>query len=242
MATTTTNLTVKQRAVRSTVIRKFWMAVSGLVMIGYLVLHMYGNLKMFAGKVPGTDIYAFDEYAEHLRTIGEPMLPYSGLLWVVRIVLLAAIGVHMWSAFTLWSRDRKATGGAKRYANQRAIQRSYASYTMRWGGVLILLFVIYHILNFTVVVIDTAPGATSPFVRVYNSFKNPAVLISYAVAMIAVGLHVRHGFWSAFATLGANTSPKTRAFWNTVAVLLALILVVGFLSGPVAIALDWIKL
>lgn len=243
MATTTTpTLTVKQRAARSTVIRKFWMALSGLVMIGYLVLHMYGNLKMFAGKVPGTDTYAFDEYAHHLRVIGEPMLPYSGLLWVVRVVLLLAIGVHVWSAFSLWSRDRKATGGARRYANQRAIQRSYASYTMRWGGVVILLFAIYHILNFTIVVIDTAPGATSPFVRVYNSFQNPAVLISYAVALIAVGLHVRHGFWSAFATLGANTSPKARAAWNTVAVLLALILVVGFLAGPIAIALDWIKL
>ncbi|NNG19537.1 succinate dehydrogenase cytochrome b subunit [Naumannella sp. ID2617S] len=222
--------------------RKFWMAVSGLVMIGYLLLHMYGNLKIFAGKVPGTDTYAFDEYAHHLRVIGEPILPYEGMLWIVRVVLLAAILVHMWSAFTLWSRDRKATGGAKRYANSRSIQRSYASYTMRWGGVVLLLFVIYHILNFTVVVIDTAPAATTPFVRVVQSFHNPLVLLSYAIAMIAVGLHVRHGFWSAFATLGANTSPKARATWNTVAILIALLLVVGFLSGPVAIALDWIKL
>lgn len=218
------------------------MAISGLIMVLFLLAHMYGNLKIFMGKVPGTDTYAFDEYAHHLRVMGEPILPYGGMLWIARVVLLACIVIHIWAAVSLWMRDRKATGGARRYVNSHSIQRSYSSYTMRWGGVTLALFVIYHILHFTVPVIDTAPGATSPFVRVVNSFHNPLVLASYVIAMIAVGLHIRHGFWSAFATLGANTSPKARATWSTVALLIALVLTVGFLAGPVACYFDWITL
>lgn len=218
--------------------RKFWMAVSGLIMVAYLVAHMYGNLKMFSGQNPdGT--YAYDEYAHHLRVLGEPILPENGLLWILRVVLLAALLIHMWSAFSLWSRSRRAIGGSKRYANSKALQRSYASYTMRWGGVVIFLFVIYHLLHFTIggrnPVIDTAPGAASIFPRVVESFSNPIVWVSYAIAMVAVGLHVRHGFWSAFATLGANTSPKSRSIWNTAAILIALVIVIGFLAGPTAI-------
>lgn len=227
--------------------RKFWMALSGLIMVVYLILHMYGNLMMFAGRNPETGVYGYDEYAHHLRVLGTPVLPENGALWLIRIVLLVAILVHIWSAFTLWSRARKATGGSRRYASTRALQRSYSSYTMRWGGLVILLFVIYHLLHFTIpagagTVIDTAPGATSIFPRVVESFSQPVVLVSYVIAMIAVGLHLRHGFWSAFATLGANTSPTARARWNIVAILVALVITLGFLAGPTAILFDWITL
>lgn len=222
------------------------MAISGLLMVAFLLMHMYGNLKLFSGRVTEAGEtqgqYAFDVYAHHLRVMGEPILPYGGMLWIVRVVMLAAILVHAWSAFSLWSRSRAAAGGAKRYTKVNALQRSYSSYTMRWGGVLILLFTIYHLLHFTVPVIDTAPGAASPMVRVVESFRNPAVLISYVIAMVAVALHVRHGFWSAFATLGANTSAKSRATWNAIATIIALVLLVGFLAGPVAIALGVIQL
>ncbi|MDO5499539.1 MAG: succinate dehydrogenase cytochrome b subunit [Propionibacteriaceae bacterium] len=227
--------------------RKFWMALSGLIMVGYLLIHMYGNLKMFSGRDPETGAWAYDEYAHYLRVIGYPLLPEEGLLWIIRVVLLAAILVHMWSAFSLWSRARKATGGSRRYANSKAIQRSYASYTMRWGGVTILLFVIYHLLHFTIggaanPVIDTAPGQETIFPRVVESFQNPIVFISYAIAMVAVGLHIRHGFWSAFATLGANTSPGARRFWSTVALLIALVIALGFLLGPAFILFGGITL
>lgn len=248
MATTTPTLTVQQRAVRSSVVRKFWMALSGLIMVGYLLIHMYGNLKMFAGKtiVDGQEVWAYDAYAHHLRVMGDPILPENGLLWIIRVLLLAAIVIHIWSAFTLWSRARKATGGARRYAEKKALQRSYASYTMRWGGVTILLFVIYHLLHFTIggtnPVVDTAPGAASIFPRVVESFQQPLVFISYLIAMIAVGLHIRHGFWSAFATLGANTSTKARTFWNAMAIAIALVIVLGFIAGPAAILFGGITL
>ena len=118
-------------AQRSTVALKILMAVSGLIMVGYLLLHMYGNLKIFAGQE------AFDGYAHHLRTFGEPMLPYEGLLWIVRVVLLGAIIAHVYSAATLWKRNKRAAGyvGRKRCQSPRGtkgIQRSYASFTMRW--------------------------------------------------------------------------------------------------------------
>lgn len=212
---------------------KFWMALSGLIMIGFLLAHMYGNLKLFAGPE------AFNEYAHHLRVIGEPILPREGGLWIFRIVLLAAVIIHAWSAISLWHRDAKATGSGKRYQKQKAVQRSYASYTMRWGGVTLGLFIIFHLLNFTVKsggdpIVNTGSG--SPFDMVHASFQVPWLLIIYIIAMIAVGLHVWHGFWSAFATLGANTSPKTRSVLSGIAVAIAVILVLGFLSGPIAIA------
>ncbi|MET0694486.1 MAG: succinate dehydrogenase, partial [Propionibacteriaceae bacterium] len=141
-----TSLTPARQAARSTVALKALMAVSGLIMIGYLLAHMYGNLKVFAGQA------SFDGYAHHLRTLGEPILPHTGLLWIIRVVLLAAIIAHFYAALTLWSRARKARGGSKRYQttkNKRGVQRSYASFTLRWGGVVILLFVIFHLLHFT---------------------------------------------------------------------------------------------
>ena len=90
------------------------MAVSGIVLIGYLLAHMYGNLKVFAGQA------AFDEYAHHLRTIGEPVLPHEGLLWVIRVVLLVAVVAHAYAAFKLWKRNHHGRGGAKRYHAPRA--------------------------------------------------------------------------------------------------------------------------
>jgi len=122
------------------------MAVSGLIMVLFLLAHMYGNLKIFEGQ------QAFDGYSAYLRKIGEPLLPRVGALWIVRVVLLLSVVIHVYAAFTLWHRFRTATAGKGgwRYEskkNRRGVQRSYASFTMRWGGVLIGLFVIYHILN-----------------------------------------------------------------------------------------------
>ena len=107
VAVATTTLSPTQRAVRTTVALKALMAVSGLILIGYLLAHMYGNLKVFAGQ------QSFDDYAHHLRTLGEPILPYEGLLWIIRVVLLAAVLGHGWAAFKLWARARQARGGGQ---------------------------------------------------------------------------------------------------------------------------------
>jgi len=139
---------------RSTVAYKAAMAVSGLIMVLYLLAHMYGNLKVFSGKA------AFDGYAEHLREIGEPVLPHAGALWIIRVVLLVSVLVHFYSALMLWRRAHVASSrgaAGQRYQstkNRRGVQRTYASFTLRWGGLVVALFIIYHLLP--------CPRTTSP--------------------------------------------------------------------------------
>ncbi|MEH3032942.1 MAG: succinate dehydrogenase cytochrome b subunit [Aeromicrobium erythreum] len=224
-------------ASRSTVAWKYAMAVSGLIMVGYLLLHMYGNLKVFAGKE------AFDEYAHHLRTIGEPLLPHEGLLWIVRVVLLVSVVVHATAAVKLWRRNRTAAGisGGKRYHSKQGrtgIQRSYASFTLRWGGIVIALFIVYHLLHLTANVIHPGGASDSPYDRVVNGFEIWWVVLSYTIAMAAVGFHLWHGFWSAFTTLGQNHSSTRKASrWNYAAIAVSLIITIGFLLPPWSILL-----
>lgn len=238
MALVVTSSTMKRTpATRSTVALKYLMAVSGLIMIGYLLLHMYGNLKVFAGQE------AFDEYAHHLRTFGEPMLPYEGLLWIVRVVLLAAIIAHVYAVVVLWRRNRKAGAvrGARRYystKNRTGIQRSYASFTMRWGGLVVLAFIVYHLLHLTANVIAPGGQSDSPYQRVVNGFEIWWVVAAYTVAMLAVGFHLWHGIWSALTTLGGNRSAnRIDSRLTGIAVVVTLVIVLGFLLPPWAILL-----
>lgn len=209
------------------------MAISGLILVLYLLAHMYGNLKIFSGQE------AFDEYSHHLRVMGEPMLPYGGALWLIRIVLLVAIGVHIFSAVTLWRRSRlAAAGGSSRYQSSKAprgFQRSYASFTMRWGGVIIVAFVVYHLLHLTWNTITPGGASDSPYERVVNGFEIWWVVLSYTIALLAVAFHLRHGVWAAMASLGANTSQRRRRHLNVLATLVAAVVTVGFLIPPFAI-------
>src|SRR4029453_18974448 len=156
--------------------------------------HMYGNLKVFAGEA------AFNEYAHHLRTLGEPLLRHIGALWILRAVLVASVLVHMYAAFSLWIRARRARGGVQRYYSRRGrggVQRTYASFTLRWGGVVIALFVVYHLLHLTWNVIAPGGPAPEPYDRVVNGFRIWTVVLAYTVAMVAAGFHLRTGVWSA---------------------------------------------
>ena len=227
-------------ALRSTVALKAAMAVSGLVMMAYLVVHMYGNLKVFSGQA------AFDGYALHLRTIGEPFLPYAGALWVVRVVLLLSVLVHIYAAITVWRRARGATWGrgGGRYQSRkspRGVQRTYASFTLRWGGVVIALFIVYHLLHLTSNTIHPGGASESPYVRVVHGFGLWWVVASYTIALLALGLHIRHGLWSALADLGANTSVARRRNLNVAATTIATVIIVGFLMPPFAILFGWVR-
>lgn len=210
------------------------MAVGGLIMVGFLIVHMYGNLKIFAGQE------AFDGYSAYLRTILEPLLPHAGALWILRLILLISVGTHIWAAFVLWHRSRAATfgrGGARYQStqNRRGVQRTYASFTMRWGGVTIALFVIYHLLHLTVNVIHPGGASDSPYERMIGGFSIWWVVLSYVLALIALGFHLRHGIWSAFASLGANTSVGTRRRLNGLAYVLTFVIIAGFLVPPLSI-------
>jgi succinate dehydrogenase / fumarate reductase cytochrome b subunit len=228
----TTSLTRSQLAARSTVAMKAVMAVSGLIMLGYLLAHMYGNLKVFSGRV------AFDDYAHHLRILGEPILPYGGALWIIRIVLLVSVAAHVYSAVVLWRRDRAARGGTTRYQSSRAkrgVQRSYSSFTLRWGGIIILLFVVYHLLHLTWNVSAPGGASASPYLRLVNGFQIWWLVLAYTIAMLALGLHLRHGVWSALTTLGANTGPNARRRLNLLAYAVAIVITGGFLLIPFTI-------
>jgi succinate dehydrogenase / fumarate reductase, cytochrome b subunit len=225
---------------RSSIGKKVIMAVTGVILVGFLVIHMYGNLKMFSGPT------IFNEYAAGLRELGHPIFGHEHLLWLVRIVLLASVVGHIWSATVLTLQSRKSAyaygvSGAKRYG-QKQRRTGYAAYTMRFGGVVILLFIIYHLLHFTFGVVGYGPGQYIPeqggVYNAYNNvvlgFQNPLVSGFYILAMIFLGLHLFHGIWSAFQTLGLNNRKYTGT-WRAVAALVTAIIIVPNIFFPIAV-------
>ncbi len=193
MATTT--LVRGARSTRSTIALKLLMAVSGLVFIAYVLLHMYGNLKAFAGHD------AYNEYAHHLRTIGEPMLPESGLLWVLRVVLVLALVAHVYAAVALWRRAGKAR--TQRYQVKRNRGSSFSSRLDALGR------------RDAAALRHLAPAelhrrqgqrhrrrTNDPYNLLVDSFGVWWLTLIYLVAMLALALHLHHGTWSAAQTLG----------------------------------------
>jgi len=224
---------------RSSIGKKAIMAVTGLIGIGFLVLHMYGNLKIFEGPE------YFNEYAAGLRSIGAPIFGHEHLLWLVRLALLAAVGLHVLAAYQLTRMDW--SGRPVRYNYKRHVQATYASRTMRWGGVILFLFIIYHLLHFTFGAVGYAPGQYLPedasgfhtYDNVINGFRVWPVTIFYILAMLALGLHLYHGFWSMLQTLGLNNDRANRLL-RLLAAAVAIVLVVGFISVPIAVLVGFI--
>ncbi|MFC4497434.1 succinate dehydrogenase [Streptomyces ovatisporus] len=210
---------------RSTIGKKAVMAVSGLIMLLYLVVHMLGNLKIFFGAAE------FNGYAHWLRTIGEPLLHHEWFLWLVRVVLLAAVVAHAVSAYQLSRRDRAAR--PQRYVHKRP-RASYATRTMRWGGVILGLFVVWHLLDLTTLTVNENAVQGRPYENVLATFSTWYGNTVYLAAMLALGFHIRHGFWSAAQTLGAGRARRDRALKAT-ANALALVLTLGFVSVPLGV-------
>lgn len=213
------------------------MAFTGLVLIFFLLFHMYGNTKLFISKA------SFNEYSEHLRVFLEPIFPRMWFLWLFRAFMLLCFVVHIYCAITLWKRA-KDNVGSNRYASKGAGAGNYVSFIMRWGGVTILLFLIAHILQFTAEIWHTgyetvARDANGHFIapadRVVFGFQHWWVVLIYAIAMTAVCAHVWRGFWSAFATLGANTSKNSQRILEAIAIAIAALLWIGFMATPLLI-------
>lgn len=204
------------------------MAVTGLVLVGFLFAHMVGNLKIFVGAE------SFDHYAHWLRTIGVPLLPEQWYLWIQRGGLTVALIAHIAAATILTRRARKAR--PVRYAHRPKVQGSYAARTMRWGGVIVLLFVIYHILDLTTGTLNPIGDREHPYANVVADFAPDRwyVTLFYTLAVVAVGFHLRHGIFSAARTLGQQT-PRGAFYANAVAVVLSVVLVAGYLTVPFAV-------
>ncbi|HML51811.1 MAG TPA: succinate dehydrogenase cytochrome b subunit [Propionicimonas sp.] len=217
---------------------KATMAITGLILIGFLLMHMYGNLKMFLGAEE------FDQYAEWLKgDILAPALPPGSFIWIFRVFLVAMVVLHLYSAFTLWSRAKAATPST--YKVRKTLSETYSARTMRWGGVILAGLLIFHLAQFTVhsALINGSFATTyadSPYKMVIGEFSLWWMVLLYAVWITVVTMHVRHGFWSAFTTLGANTSAKARTVLNGCAWAVAVLLFIGFMIMPVAVLFGWI--
>jgi succinate dehydrogenase / fumarate reductase cytochrome b subunit len=211
---------------RSTIFLKLLMAVSGLVFVVFVLLHMYGNLKAFAGHD------AFNTYAHHLRTLGTPMLPESGFLWILRAVLVLSLVVHVYAAVVLWRRAKRAR--THKYAVKKNRHSTYASHLMRWGGLTLLLFLVWHLLNFSIGKVNVKGGATNdPYNLIVDSFSVWWLTLIYLVAMAMLGAHLHHGFWSSMQTLGLTNSHRSRVAYKRVAFVLAVVIAGGFSIVPI---------
>ncbi|HMV45337.1 MAG TPA: succinate dehydrogenase cytochrome b subunit [Leptospiraceae bacterium] len=208
--------------------KKVIMAISGLVLYGFVIMHMLGNLQVFSGP-------------EKLNAYGHFLQSLGGLLWIARLVLLGAVGIHIYVAVKL-TRENMAARPIP-YYNQRTNVASYASRTMRYSGLIIFAFIVYHLLHFTLGVTDPAGFALKDSIgrhdiygMVISGFSNPLVSGSYIIAMALLCLHLSHGFFSLFQSLGIN-QPEYDAKLKLVSNLFALGIFVGNSSMPIAVLL-----
>jgi succinate dehydrogenase / fumarate reductase cytochrome b subunit len=211
----------------SSIGRKVIMAVTGAILFGFVFVHMIGNLQVYLGAE------ALNHYGVFLR-----QLLHGAGIWIFRAVLLTAVTLHIWSATALTLSSRRAR--PEGYREEKWKESTYASRTMRWGGVILLLFVIYHLLHFTI-------GSAHPsFIEgdVYHNFvagfQVVPVSLFYIFAMLALGLHLRHGVWSMFQTLGVSHPRYIRAA-HVFAWIFAAVIVLGNISFPLAVLAGIVK-
>jgi len=212
---------ILQSIFASSIGKKAVMALTGLVLFGFVVAHLLGNLQVYSGPD------ALNHYAKLLRV--EPPL-----LWAARLMLAGSVLLHIWAAISLTRMNQLAR--PVDYRERKNINSTYSSRTMRWGGVIIALFVVYHLMHFTLGV----RAVHSDFVEgdvyhnVVSGFQFWPASAFYILAMIALGFHLRHGLWSMLQTLGAN-HPKYNAVRDAFAILFALVVTLGNISIPVAV-------
>jgi succinate dehydrogenase / fumarate reductase cytochrome b subunit len=213
---------------RTTIGKKVLMAGSGLVLVLFVISHMLGNLKIW---LSGREL---DQYSEFLRRIGEPIAPHTWVLWIVRIIVFTAFVVHVYLAIDLSLQSRRAR--QHRYAHPDHVQANPASVTMRWGGLALALFVVFHLANFTWGWIH--PGYK--YIRggvnnnVVGNFNQWWMVVIYVAAMVALCLHLYHGTWSMFQTWGVNNRRWDLVIRRT-ATVVALVVFLGYISVPLGV-------
>lgn len=215
---------------RSSVGKKVIVAITGTVLMLYVVVHVLGNLKAFQGDGGGEGA-AIDSYAGFLRSVGDPVIPHGGVLWAVRVVLLACFIVHIVAVIQLSRRNSAARPDG--YPAPR-IERSVASRTMMVGGLLLLAFVVFHILHLTLGTIHPggfAGGAV--YENLDHAFANPLFVAIYVAAAGVLGLHLHHALWSSLQTAGWD-KPNRNPTFRRVSGFTAVAAAVGFAAVPIA--------
>jgi succinate dehydrogenase / fumarate reductase cytochrome b subunit len=203
----------------STVGKKAVMAVSGVVLFGFIIGHLIGNLQFFLGP-------------ESLNAYGRFLHEKPGLTWAVRVLLLIVIALHIWTTIQLALRKREARPIG--YVRKKAVGSSYASRTMYWSGPIIAAFVIYHLLDFTFGVANPNFRSGDIYSNIVASFSVPAISIVYVIAMLLLGMHLYHGIWSMFQSLGLH-HPRYTPPLKRFAALCAILITAGFISIPISV-------
>ncbi len=211
---------------RTSIGKKAVMAVTGFILYGYMILHIYGNLKIFEGRE------GFNAYSDYLRTVGNPIFFRTELLWIIRIVLLAAVILHIVAAVQL--SQRSYASRPVRYVNKKETDATLASRTMRWGGLVIFFFVIYHILDLTTGTLHQNYVKGDVYGNVVGGFSHWYITLIYVLAMVALGFHLYHGVWSMFQTLGINRRKYNR-FFRGLALISAVLIAGGGCIAPLAV-------
>jgi succinate dehydrogenase / fumarate reductase cytochrome b subunit len=213
--------------------KKVIMAVTGAMMVLFVVSHMAGNLKIFVGLDPASGVYAIDAYAEHLRALGEDLIGKGNFLWLARAGLLAAVVLHVLAALQLRAMNVRAKPVG--YQMQQYRSATLASRGMLWGGRLIFLFIVLHILHFTTGQIHFDGFVEGKvYANVHAAFQHWYWTAFYVAAMAGLGLHLYHGTWSMMQTLGIDT-PRWNDCLRLLAKVVSLAVFFGFISVPVAI-------
>ncbi len=213
---------------RSTIGRKVVMAVTGLVLFGFVFAHMLGNLQMFL-----PDQQAINHYGEFLRE-----MLHGGGIWVARAVLLGSVALHIWAAWSLTRTSWKARPVPYKVVTPDA--STYASRTMRWSGPIVFLFIVYHLLHFTIGSVHPEFVDGAVYRNVIVGFSVWPVAVAYVIAILALGLHLRHGAWSMLQTLGAS-HPQWDRVRKLAATVFTVIIVLGFISVPLAVLAGVLK-
>jgi succinate dehydrogenase / fumarate reductase cytochrome b subunit len=215
------------RFYRSAVGKKWVMAITGIVLMSFVLVHLIGNLKVYLSK---------DElnlYGEALRDIPGHLLPRTVLLWTIRIGLILAFVFHIHSAYSLTVMNRRAR--PQTYKSKRDyIAASWASRTMRWTGVIVLLYVLFHLADLTWGSANPEFVRGDPYNNLIYSMQRPVVAGIYILATIALGFHLLHGAWSLFQSLGIN-NPKYNGARRQFAIAFMAIIVLGNISFPIAV-------
>jgi succinate dehydrogenase / fumarate reductase cytochrome b subunit len=215
----------------STIGKKYVVAITGVILATFVVLHMLGNLKAIEGFGHGHP--ALDSYARFLRRLGSPALPHNTAIWIERAVLLIALILHVTAITQLWARNRAAKPAGH---PAKRVRSTISARTVRWTGLAILGFVIFHILHFTTRTIHpTKLVGEHVYANAYGAFHKWWLVVIYVGAVALLGFHLNHGLWSGAQTAGAD-NPDRNWFWRRLATGLTVVTVVGFGVIPILFA------
>jgi succinate dehydrogenase / fumarate reductase, cytochrome b subunit len=210
----------------SSVGKKAVMAVTGIIGVLFVLGHMVGNLQVFQG-------------ADRLNAYGALLHgPLNEVIWALRVVLVLAVVLHIVAATQLTIRNRQARPVG--YAERRPQVSTVAARTLRWGGVLLLVFIVYHLLDITVGTLNPHFEAGNVYGNLLASLRRPVVAVFYLAAMAALGLHLHHGAWSSMRSLGVAPGSAT-PLKRRVALVVAIVVASGFALVPLAVLLGWVK-